>query len=470
MAKIEVNSILGSSQDNFLVFSNDNFERPYVTFYFNSGQNPIGQLVIKDALNEDGYKKTIVYSPDELITDSSFRCIGDKTANTFSFMECLRKNIIFYDITLVSDIPNVGMVIRAYLDSSTRYTIQASAILTVGGNYSSYVPKEPNKYVLLLNDGSSQVTLEKHTIDDDISFNVTAPFEHLSFKDPFGVKMVGYHVEANQIITENIANNQVTVFPTTLSKFDETNLMDYNYSFTGQKVNFLTHNFNRYYNYGEVCGLSLLTNKSGIGLVKQYYTVSGKYLGTDSDMLYSEVHPYRKDFYFECDIQTVENTTNKQVGYVEVFATEGGAEITNRIRFNVVPKCNQNNEIFFVNELGGIDSFNFLGERVYESKINKQTTYFINPTRKYVGTRELECVNQKVNKVEHHLKSALIDVDTARWLNEMSKSKYPFLYVGENNIKFERIVITDMSIEISDRDNTFEIELTYQDGDNNIRI
>lgn len=469
MAKVEVNSILGSSQDNFLVFSNDNYERPYVTFTFNQGGNLSGSLVIRDAMNDDGYRKTIVYSPTELISDSSFRCTTDITADTFSFMECLKKNILFYDITLESDV-HIGIVVHAYIDSSTRYVIQSSSsVMSIGGNYSSYVPKEPNKYVLLLNDGTSQVSLEKHTIDDDISFNVTAPYEHISFKDPFGVKMVAYHVEANDIISESIQNNQVTVFPTTVSKFDDVNLMDYNYVYRGEKVNFLTNNFNRYYNYGEVCGLSVMTDKY-VSLVKQFFTVSGKYLATHSDVLYTEVHPYRRDFYFECDIASVENSTNKQVGYVEVFCSEGGFEATNRIRYNVVPKCNENNEVFFVNELGGIDSFNFLGERVYESKISKQTTYFVNPTRKYVGTRELECVNQKVNKVEHHLKSSLVDVDTARWLNELLKSKYPFLWIGANDIKFERIVVTDMDIELSDRDNTFEIGLTYQNGDNNILV
>ena len=54
MAKIEVNKYLGSSQDNFLVFSNSDYERPYVTFYFTTGGGS-GEIIIKDALDEDGY-------------------------------------------------------------------------------------------------------------------------------------------------------------------------------------------------------------------------------------------------------------------------------------------------------------------------------------------------------------------------------------------------------------------------------
>ena len=58
MAKFEVNKYLGSSQDNFIVFSNENYSRPTVTFYFTNGGGS-GEIVTKDDLDENGYKKTI---------------------------------------------------------------------------------------------------------------------------------------------------------------------------------------------------------------------------------------------------------------------------------------------------------------------------------------------------------------------------------------------------------------------------
>lgn len=453
MAKVELNKYLGSSQDNFLVFSNENYARPYVTFYFNNGGNPLGKVTIKDALDEDGYSKTINYSPSDVISDSSFKCVTDRTSNTFSFLECLRKNPIFYDIQLVSDIPNVGIVIKAYIDSSTRYAITCGSIITVGGTYSSWTPKEPNKYVLLENTSEKQIILEKYTMADDVSFNVTAPFEHLSFKDPFEVKLLAYHIDDNQVNQDSIANNIITVFPTTLSKFDDTDLGDY-------EGKFLTHNHKRSYNYGETCALSLMGN--GGSITKKYYTNGRLFLMQDSDVLHSEQLAYRKDYYFRLNIESVENSTNKQVGYVEVSCGNGDP-----IVYVVDAKCNDNNEIFFVNEIGGIDSFNFLGERQYDAKINNQTTYFMNPTRKYTAIKELEVVGQHINKVEHTLKTSIIDSDTARWLNELQKSKYAFLYKDK---RIERIIVTEMNISISDRNNTFEVELTYQDGDNNIAI
>ena len=78
-------------------------------------------------------------------------------------------------------------------------------------------------------------------------------------------------------------------------------------------------------------------------------------------------------------------------------------------------------------------------------------------------------VAQKKNKVTHTLKSSIVDVDTARWLNELAKAKYVFLFTT-SGARFERIVVTDMTIDLSDRENTFEIELSYQSGDTNIAL
>ena len=458
MAKQEVNTYLGSSQNNFLVFDNDNFEKPFVTFYFRSGENPVGLIKISDALDEDGYSKTIRYSPSETITDTSFKCVSDRTLNIFSFLECLKKNPIFYDITLISDIPNVGILIKAYIDSSTRYNISAGSILVVGGTYSSWVPREPNKFILLENTSSNQVFLEKYTMAEDVSFNVTAPYEHLSFKDPISVKLMAYHLSDNAVVTDNIANNNVKVFPTTLSKFDDTNLGDY------LDNGFLTHNLNRSYNYGELCGLSVMTNGSPT-LTKKYYTNGGLHLMSDTNYLYKEDNESRVDFYFKLDLETAESVTNKQVGYVEVSCGSGKPII-----YTVEAKCNQNNEIFFVNEIGGIDSFNFLGEREFEGKIKNQSTYMMNPTRKFDKVKEIECIGQQIDEIKHTLTSSIIDSDTALWLNEMKKTKYPFKFVNGIPTKFERIVITEMNISVTDRDNVFEVQMTYQDGDNNISL
>lgn len=467
MAKIETDRILGSSKDNFLVFSNPNPERPFVTFYFNQTGNPVGRITIKDALDDDGYSKVINYSPEYTISDSSFRCTSDRTSNTFGLIECLKLNNIFYDISLVQDIPNVGILVKAYIDSSTRYSIVAGSILVVGGSYSTYVPHLPNKFVLLENTPDGQISLEKYSYGEDVSFNVTAPFEHLSFKDPFNVKLLAYKSVSNVITQEGIANSNITVFPTTLRKFDDTNLSDYYIYYSGLRVNFLTNNLERDYNIGETVALSVMTDKPGIGIIKRYYTQSGQFINMESSVIRAESKTARKDFYFRFEIDNIERASNKQVGYCTVVANEGGTELTYPVRYNVIPKCNQNNVIFFVNEIGGIDSYNFLGERVWENDIDDQSTYFKNPVKPFTTLKEIEAVSQKVVEEKHQLKTTIIDERTAKWLNELTKSKYCFTFDG--NV-MERIIIDDFNIEVSDRNNTFEVELTYHSGDNKIAL
>lgn len=469
MAKIELdNKFLGSSQDNFLVFANDTGDRPYVTIYFlNNGSNPVGQLVIKDAMDEDGYNKTITYSPSSVISDSSFKCMpNDNIANTFALLECLRKNQIFYDIKLIQDIPNVGIVIRAYIDSSTKYSITAGSIMVIGGTYSSYVPKEPNKFVLLENTADNQITLEKYTFGEDVSFNVTSPFEHMSFMIPFNVKLLAYRINDNSVSNESIANNSFTVLPTTLSKFQDVKLDDYCYN-GYDYVNWLTNNMDRTYNYGEIAALSMLSTKNVVTLEKKYYSPSGQYLYLDNGAVKVDHNANRYDFYFELLIDYVESFTNKQVGYVEVNAVYDGEIITYPVIYHVEPKCNQNNEIFFVNELGGIDSYNFLGERIYEASIDDQTTYFKNPIRKWTNLKEIEVVGQKLNTIKHTLTTNIINSRVATWLNELNKSKYAFVLEGGT---IKKIIVTDFDISVSDRENSFEIQMTYQDSDNNIKL
>lgn len=465
MAKIETSGILGSSLDNFLVFSNTSFERPYVRFMIGASSNLTGELTIRDSLDGDGYSKAIKYSPTENITESSFRMVGDQYQDLLSLFECLRKIDLFFDMRIENS--SGGVAITALIDSSTRYSIyDNSGRLIISGNYAGYVPREPNKFVLLLQEGDgSQIVLEKYTYGSEVGFNVTSPFEHLSFKHPMTLSMTAYRVDDNNIVAEYIANNRVIVLPTTLSKFSDVELTDYLYRFSGLKVDFLTNLKTRSYNYGERTALSVLSEKPIYGLSKRYYTVSGRYLGAESSILYTETVSNRTDFYFTLALDDIELSTGRQVGYVLVAAIGADGEVTNPIRYDVEAKCNQNNEIFFINELGGVDSFNFLGERVFESKISDMTTHFTNPVRPWGRTRVIEMVTQKKDDEKHILKTVILDSSTAKWLSELGRSKYAFVMRDSGYSLFEMVIVDDLDVTVSDRENSFEVEMEYRMSD-----
>lgn len=474
MAKLETGTIVASSLDNFVVFSNDTFTKPYVIF--NIGQpNGNFQIKIEDANNKDGYKKVLTGEENGTITNSTFNTTGDQIQMALSLMECLKLNSIFNNVQL--NIDREGSVsVFAYIESSTQYKISiwpsSDKSVGISGTYANYGARKPNKFVLMENAGDlGNITMQKYSTAGDVSFNVTSPFTHMARKTPIRVNLMAYKVANNVSSLEPITNNTIYVLPTTLSKFQTVNYADYMmYNSLNNKVKFLTNLSNKHYNYGEKVGLSLLTDSNNAGVIKKYYSNSGQFLESNTDVEYVDRNEMRTDFYLSFDLDGVEKRNSIQVGFVDVIGMNGGVEVTEPVRYNVIPKCNENHEVFFVNEIGGIDSFNFLGEYIYDSKINSLTTYMINPTRPFEDTLELEHNQHKRNEVTKTLTTTIINGDTAKWLNELSKSKYTFKYLGPDNPKFKMLIVDTMNIQVSDRNSTFEITLEYHDADNTVNI
>ena len=474
MSKVETNTIVASSLDNFVVFLNDTFTQPYVLF--NIGQpNGNFEIKIEDANNKDGYKKVLTGEENGKITNSTFNTTGDETQMALSLMECLKLNSIFNNIQLNTDREG-SISIFANIESSTQYKISiwpsSDKSVGISGTYANYGARKPNKFVLMENAGDlGNITMQKYSTAGDVCFNVTSPFTHMARKTPIRVNLMAYKVANNVSSLEPITNNTIYVLPTTLSKFQSVNYADYMmYNSLNNKVKFLTNLNNKHYNYGEKVGLSLLTDSNNAGVIKKYYTNSGQFLESDTDIEYVERNDMRTDFYLSFDLDGVEKRNSIQVGFVDVIGMNGGVEVTEPVRYTVIPKCNENHEVFFVNELGGIDSFNFLGEYIYESKINSLTTYMINPTRPFEDTLELEYNQHKRNEITKTLTTTIINGDTAKWLNELSKSKYTFKYLGPDNPKFKMLIVDTMNIQVSDRNSTFEITLEYHDADNQVNI
>jgi hypothetical protein len=120
-----------------------------------------------------------------------------------------------------------------------------------------------------------------------------------------------------------------------------------------------------------------------------------------------------------------------------------------------------------VNEIGGIDSFNFTHEEVIERKIDDLATYNINPIRPFGDTLEIERVLSKKNEIVKSLSTNQVDKHTAEWLNELSKSMYTFLYLGGTH-KYKIIIVDKFDITTNNTSEEFELELEYHDSDNNV--
>lgn len=453
--------ILASSLDNFIILNNSHVvDKPYVTFTVGSPTNV--NITIKDRDNEDGYNKVIVGSPTSVISSTSFKTTGVVALN---LLECLKKNSIFYDVRL-----QAANTIIAGIDSSISYSITVSGNgITVGGTYSSYNAVSINKMVVLMqgeiDNNTSSITMEKYNDTSSISFNVTSPFSQMGGKAPITVGITAYQVYNNESSIVTVPYSEATILPTTLSKFQSVDYDDYVYE--GNKVHWLTNNEERYYNYGEHYGLSLLCNTI-VGIKKNYYTNSGMFLESDTTFEYRERNGIRYDFYDTLDISGVESRYHHQVGYVLVYGVIGSLEITYPVRFNVRPRCKENNELFFVNEIGGIDSFNFTNTKTIERKIDDLSTYKMNPIRPWGDIYEIQHVKGKNNKITKILSTNQLNKDTAEWLNELNKSRYVFKYLGVSNPRFMVVIVDKFDIETNSDTNEFELELEYHDSDNDV--
>ena len=458
------NKILASSLDNFMTFNTPTVALPYVTFTVGTLSNEI-TIEIKEANNDYGYAKTIKGTQNGETNDSSFNTVG---LGLYNLYECIKLNFIFYNIVFVG-----STTIKCFIDTSLKYDIAviSGSGITIGGTYSSYSPSLPNKTCLILQEsgGTNSINMEKYHNAATISFNITSPFQKTMFSKPLQYNIMGYKMNGGAASTITIPYDSITVMPTTLSKFQSVDYDDYLYKGSG-KVKWLTTQDRRYYNYGEWVGLSLLSDVtiSNIRIKKSFYTNSGVWLEDEWTTQYVEKNGKRYDIYDNFELNDIEYSTDKQVGYVLVYACKGLEEITDPIRFDIMPHCDGNNEIFFLNELGGVDSFNFTNTKQITRGINSLNTYSKTHTRNYVDVFDHEYVLNKINKVSTTLSTNQIDQGIAAWLNELVKSKYVYKFLGMNNPKYKMIVVDKFDIQTNTADDEFEITLEYHDADNNV--
>lgn len=453
--------ILASSLDNLVQLANSHsIEQPYVTFTVGSPTNV--KIIIKDKNNDDGYYKEIVGSSSASTSSDSFNTSGVVTLN---LMECLKMNSIFFNFTMVD-----ASTIKCNIDTSISYQIAVEGTgLTIGGTYSTYEALSPNKMVMMLqgniDSNTTNITMEKYNNNPTISFNVTSPFKYSTSNKPISVNITAYQMYDSKASLVTVPYPSAIIMPTTLTKFQSVNYDEYHYT-GGTKVNFLTNNLNRYYNYDEWVGLSILSDVDVVGLKKSYYTNSGVFLDTRYVSNKVEKNGIRYDIYDTFDLLEIEAIYNKQVGYILVYGWDGSKEITNPIRYDIIPKCKGNNEIFFLNEIGGIDSFNFTNTKTIDRKIDDQSTFFVNQIRPYDDVYEMEYTKQKRNEITYTLTTHQINRETAEWLNELNKSKYIYLFNGLERPTYTIIIVDKFDIKTNSSDKEFELELEYHISDN----
>lgn len=466
-----IEPICGSSLDHFLILdSTTPTEIPTVTFTVKNASAV--NITITDIDNTEWEGITLTGTPDGVITQNSFATKNNAISTGLSLLECLKKNTTFYNFSTPT-IQGSNLVITCNIDMSRNYLLTSSntnniSIAATQGTTTI------TKYIVDMDietvRGKSNLSLDKYSIDDEVSFNLTAPFSAITEKYPIKCTLFSYITNGIDTTMNTLNVNEFYVLPTTLHKFD---WVDFNTTYLkdvaiANPKPIMTNNTNKTINYGEMVVLSFLTNDPNTKLRKRYYTNSGRFLTQEDSYVKKHINFIRTDFYDLPAIEDIESNYNTQVGYVLYNILDSGNNIiSNDLRYDVVPSCNPNNIIYFINEVGGVDSFNFLGDAETEYTIEEQLTYSTTPTRPFTNNKVIEQVKSKYNEITHTCATVLINKQTADWLNELNKSKYVFLYDGSIET---RIIVKKFDIETTYDTEQYELKLEYQRSDNNIRI
>lgn len=468
MIKQNINKIVASSLNNDIVFYNDRAPRKVkITFYFIPNYDVMfGEettFTIQDYNNPNDFTLVITGDGSAKVTATSFNTSDNKDNMLLSLASCLRLNSGFFSNVRVFDDE-----VTAYIDTSRQYTFRLGNMIGMSAKIDYYNVASTPKYGLQFTDEEGNTFInEKYSTNDEVIFNATAPFELMPFKYPTKYILDAYSIVDDRY-TFDIKGQEMTVLPTTLHKFDDFNVNEYLYNeeITSPKM-ILTNNINRVMRYGERVAFSVLENDVTITFKGLYYTNSGQYIGESELTPYTHYTEPRMDVVLAFDIDDIERQYGRNVGYIKVRLLDGGQKpMYEDLVLKYKPICKDNYELFFLNELGGIDSFNFTDSYQSESKISNAVNYISNK-RPQGDIMEIEGRKQLQYQTSHTL-TAKVDKVTGEWLREMAKSKW--VYYIDDEGRNVTVIIDTMTIKLNDKDSSFTVSVEYHRSDNALMI
>lgn len=458
---------------NVIINNTQYMENPYVDIALSSSfSSDIGATIeIKDNVNSN-YTLTIVGSNNSTVSSNTFNTSVNNNTPIFSLAECLKKNTnMFYNITVSGNETN-GFTVRAYFDNNTTYTFSVTSGLSISGytsgNYSPMV-----KQVLHFHtEDSGDFEMEKYTKGKSVSFNITSPFANSMDYKPIQFNIYSYsqYSDIDEVAHTKYGTDygSYVVIPSTIGQFEVFGYTDYvingeNYT----KGKFLTTKTVRDYMYGEKIALSVLTSNGSThhSLDVKKYTPSGVLIESEYS-LFTINNTYRIDYIIDPKISVAEATYGKTVGYFEVviMGNDGVTPISNTIRYNVVPKCMTPRTLFFLNELGGFDSYTFRGSVEEKIDIDDNETY----TMKYVmkdNVKTMSAVAYKTMENMVTVNTGKISHAEGKWLKCLAATKYCFIASPNEENVYYNVIIDSVDIDIDSSETYCECSLTYYIGD-----
>lgn len=463
---------IASSQPKYITFTGRKPKQNHVDFY----KAPIDY--------EEAEFDIIIYNADDLSeltrlrgrmgadeSSTQFNTRGDKDNVLISLSECLKKNHLFANVKLETspDGREVAMV-SADMDSENRYMLEKTGRPWIGIGGIQAWKNTRNKVVLNYDQDGSIFSQEKTFIGGDVKFDIASPFYAMTFKYPKQVKISAVEKTNGKYSLLTLPEKEYTVMPTTLPLFDNIDWDEYRYTGNLRAKNFLTRRLKRYYNYGEVCAISFLSD-TPYRLRARYYTNAGVMLYDGYPEQYADQSPARTDYYFNLGLEDVERLTGNDVGFVEVNIEDWSEHIVTArpLTYEVETRCRENLEMIFVNAIGGLDSFNDWNRIEESGEVGDLRIYFTNSMKDNTmlegnDVAEYEKVHSKKDATKYTLSTVKQKTEDAKWLKELAMSKYVFTpltdWAGDKTI-YQQIIIDSMPISTNSTESDYEISVEF---------
>ncbi len=433
----------------------------------------------------------LVGTNDGIIGKSTFNTSGTVTNVLISLLECLRLNNIFYDFSIDTQSNKISFLI----DNSRNYNISSSnSNITVSisnpSNNSNSSNSSNSKITLVKewwNDNKWETIIEDKYINTQrYNFDISSGF---SFNvNPIHVRIKTSYTIVNNMITPVIYNEtDYYILPTSLSyretgifteRYDYSNdntieqVYLYDYNIPNSKVRYLTFDYltPKRYNYNETSIISILkTPDTQIKTMStKYYTESGVYITTitSSPIYFSFSSDIIVNLTFKLNINDVETNYNKQVGYslVNVLDINNNEILIEPVRYNINPSCNKNFEVFYLNSMGGMESFNFLYNIEQINKVGETLTHTTNNILMQINSHNpnVEIIKTKQHSNTYRATTEYVTKEEAKKIMEITDSKYVYVLDGYNH---NNIIPEKMDMTLDEKKNKYRVAMEFRYAD-----
>lgn len=149
---------------------------------------------------------------------------------------------------------------------------------------------------------------------------------------------------------------------------------------------------------------------------------------------------------------------NPNAKYIDVWVETTGEERISEIRRYVIHNSCKATRIEWLNDLGGLDAYNFIGEEIIQQDVERTEISKYLPSD-YTPDFHQTINQQAITKERVQVNSDFVSPQAAAWLSEINRSK--MVWLNDNGIR-KAIRVVGTSTLVKDKNNLVQFNLEFE--------